>query len=122
MGKWANAFSAQQHSFQPASHSAGVRGLVAIYWLFNSEVSSSNRYVYAYFFTSRAAFQQSFSIFSASPFNFFRHSETFLKIFNVSRAPLVIFCDKLDIKKAQHVPSFTFCGIVRLNYAHNYHF
>ena len=50
------------------------------------------------------------------PFNFFRHCETFFRIFFPKGPPCIflMFCDRMNVGKSQRVPPFSFFGIVRL--------
>ena len=61
-----------------------------------------------------------------SPFSDFSHYETTIKISHflkkLQRVPLQFlkFCNRMDVKKSQRVPSFTVFGIVRFFKGNNF--
>ena len=98
MGKCGCFFSARQLISRGKSHISRVRGLVVRCLLFNPEVSCSNPWVCAYFFTS--VLKQKVLIFFGTMT--FRLCETFFRNFlNVPKESsfhFLIFCNRTNIK------------------------
>ena len=112
------------------SHVSRVRGLVVRCLLFNPEVSCSNPWVCAYFFSSipRQKVLTFFGTMRLFGFVrlffgfvrlFFRLCETFFpKFLNVPKESsfqfFLIFCKRTNVKKYQRVPFFRVFGTMRL--------
>ena len=104
------------------SHVSRVRGLVVRCLLFNPEVSCSNPWVCANFFTSIPK-QKVLTFFGTETFRFcetfFRLCETFFSKFfkcpqRVLLSIFLIFCKRTNVKKSQRVPFFRIFGTMRL--------
>ena len=104
------------------SHVSRVRGLVVRCLLFNPEVSCSNPWVCANFFTSIPK-QKVLTFFGTMRlFGFVRlffGCETFFSKFfkcpqRVLLSIFLIFCKRTNVKKSQRVPFFRIFGTMRL--------
>ena len=107
-------FRATTLSFHAASrHISRGRGLVVRCLLFNPEVSCSNPWVCAYFFTSFPK-QKVLTFFGTIRlFGFVRLFSKFFKCpQRVFLSFFLKFCNRMDVKKSQRVPLFTVSGIV----------
>ena len=105
------------------SHVSRVRGLVVRCLLFNPEVSCSNPWVCANFFTSIPK-QKVLTFFGTETFRlcetFFRLYETFFSKFfkcpqRVLLSIFLIFCKRTNVKESQRVPFFRIVGTMRLS-------
>ena len=101
MGKCGCFFSARQLISRGKSHISLVRGLVVRCLLFNPEVSWSNPWVCAYFFTSISR-QKVLTFFGTETF---RLCETFFRNFlNVPKSPpfnFLMFCNRTNVKNSK---------------------
>ena len=105
------------------SHVSRVRGLVVRCLLFNPEVSCSNPWVCANFFTSIPR-QKVLTFFGTMRlFGFVRLFFGFVRLFfrNFLNVPkessfqfFLIFCKRTNVKKSQRVPFFRIFGTMRL--------
>ena len=105
------------------SHVSRVRGLVVRCLLFNPEVSCSNPWICADFFSSIAKHKVLTFFGTMRLFGFvrlFRLCETFFsKFFKCPQRVLLsvfflIFCKRTNVKNSQRVPFFRIFGTVRL--------
>ena len=104
------------------SHVSRVRGLVVRCLLFNPEVSCSNPWVCANFFTSTPK-QKVLTFFGTETFRlcdtFFRLCEIFFSNFfqmpqRVLLSFFLVFCKRTNVKKSQRVSFFRIFGTMRL--------
>ena len=95
------------------SHLSRVRGLVVRCLLFNPEVSCSNPWVCANFFTSIPK-QKVLTFFGTMRlFGFVRLFRNFLNVPKESSFHFFIFCKRTNVKKSQRVPFFRIFGTVQ---------